>query len=52
MTASAQFEVRYKAKYFSAVIKPQSGSYIVQTVTRDTMVFNINFEECVVVRKI
>lgn len=32
-----------------AAVKSQSGSYIVQTVTRDTLVFNINFEECVVV---
>lgn len=37
---------KYKTEYFS--VKSQSGNYIVQTVTRDTMVFYINFEECVV----
>lgn len=42
------FEVQRETEYFSAVVKSQSGSYIMQTVTRNTMVFNINFEECVV----
>lgn len=44
-----RFEVQRETEYFSAAVKSQSGSYIAQTVTRDTMVFNINFEECVVI---
>lgn len=38
--------------FLSAAVKPRSDSYIVQTSdSRDTMVFNINFEECVAARE-